>query len=237
MTDIRPRDGTRKTALAPDLRRLDERAARAWTERMAVRPLGDAAYAVDSASGATYVVDLAEHSCTCPDHRIRGETCKHMRRVAIEISTRRAPAPGERRANCAACGVEAFVDEDADPPLCDACRLEPGDVVTDRETDRREAPERPSGEERPVSRETDDRLVVVRVTSDRADDVSVESADTTVADYATNEGYPADDPVVEAVYLADLGPTGDPRQSRRYSFPLSRLVSVEDAALVDLPLP
>jgi len=216
MNDIRPRDGTRKTALAPDLRRLNERAARAWTERMAVRPLGDAAYAVDSASGATYVVDLADHSCSCPDHRIRGETCKHMRRVAIEISTRRVPPPGERRANCAACGVEAFVGEDAEPPLCEACRLDPGDVVTDRETD--------------------DRLVVVRVTPDLADEVSVEGTDTTVADYATNDGYPSDDLVVEAVYLGDLGRTGDPRQSRHYSFPLSRLVGVEDAAFVDLPL-
>ena len=217
MNDIRPRDGTRKTALAPDLRRLNERAARAWTERMAVRPLGDAAYAVDSVSGATYVVDLAEHSCSCPDHRIRGETCKHMRRVAIEISTRRVPPPGERRVNCAACGAEAFVSEDAEPPLCEACRLDPGDVVHDRETD--------------------DRLVVVRVTPDRANDVYVEAADTTVADYATNDGYPSDDLVVEAVYLGDLSRTGDPRQSRHYSFPLSRLVEVEDASLVDLPLP
>jgi hypothetical protein len=184
---------------------------------MAVRPLDDAAYAVDSASGATYVVDLATHSCTCPDHRIRGETCKHMRRVAIEISTRRVPPPGERRANCAACGVESFVDEDTTPPLCDTCRLDPGDVVRDRETD--------------------DRLVVVRVTPDRANEVSIAAADTTVADYATNEGYPSEDLVVEAVYLGDLGRTGDPRLSRQYSFPLSRLDRVDDARFVDLPLP
>jgi len=217
MTDIRPRDGTRKTALAPDLRRLDERAARAWTERMAVRPLDGPTYAVDSDSGATYVVDLAAHSCSCPDHRIRGETCKHMRRVAIEISTRRVPPPGKRRANCGACGVETFADEDADPPLCDTCRLEPGDVVRDRETD--------------------DRMVVVRVTPHRANEVDIPTAGTTVADYATNEGYPSDDLVVEVVYLGDLGRTGDPRQSRQYSFPLSRLDRVDDASFVDLPLP
>ena len=47
---------TEKVALVPDLRSLSERAIRAWTERMAVRPLGDR-YAVDSESGATYVVD------------------------------------------------------------------------------------------------------------------------------------------------------------------------------------
>ena len=30
----------------------------------------------------TYTVDIAEQSCTCPDHIFRGTTCKHMARVA-----------------------------------------------------------------------------------------------------------------------------------------------------------
>ena len=235
MTDIRPRASARKTALAPDLRRLDDRAARAWTERMAVRPLGDARYAVDSQSGATYVVDLDAHTCTCPDHQLREETCKHLRRVAIEISTRRVPPPGKRRATCAACGVETFVASEADrreaserasgetaskesatPPLCETCHLEPGVVVRDRERD--------------------DRLVVVHVTPDRADEVTIAVADCTVAEYEANEGYPADDLVVEAVYLGDLGRTDDPSETRRYSFPRSRLERVDDAALVDTGL-
>ena len=216
MTDIRPRATARKTALAPDLRRMDDRAARAWTERMAVRPLGDARYAVDSQSGATYVVDLDDHSCTCPDHRLREETCKHMRRVAIEISTRRVPPPGKRRATCAACGVDTFAPVDADPPLCGTCLLEPGDIVRDRERD--------------------DRLVVARVTADRADEVTIEAADCTVAEYEANEDYPVDDLVVEAVYLGDLGRVDDPGETRRYSFPLSRLERVDDAALVDTGL-
>lgn len=216
MTDIRPRASARKTALAPDLRRMDDRAARAWTERMAVRPLDGARYAVDSQSGATYVVDLDAHSCTCPDHQLRDETCKHMRRVAIEISTRRVPPPGKRRATCAACGVDTFADVAADPPLCENCRLEPGDIVRDRERD--------------------DRLVVARVTPDRADEVTIAAADCTVAEYEANEGYPADDLVVEAVYLGDLGRGDDPREARRYSFPHSRLERVDDAALVDTGL-
>ena len=176
---------------------------------MAVRPLGEA-YAVDSESGATYVVDPERRSCTCPDHRIRGEVCKHLRRVAIEISTRRVPPPGKRRADCRACGVETFVAADADPPLCADCGLAAGDVVRDRETG--------------------DRLVVVGVTGERADAVRVGPEDRPVADFETNADYPADDPVVRAVYLgayADENP-------RRYSFPRSRLERVDDAALVDV---
>ncbi|MFB6140543.1 MAG: SWIM zinc finger family protein [Halosimplex sp.] len=210
MPDTHAPTTPRKTALAPDVRRLDERAARAWTERMAVRPLGEGRYAVDSQSGATYVVDLTEGSCTCPDYQIRGNRCKHLRRVGIEITSRRVPAPGKRRAECAACGIDAFVPEDDDVDLCAACRLEPGDVVRDREAD--------------------DRLVVARVTPDRADEVVIEGVGETVADYATNEGYPRDDLVVEVVYLSDLARTDTPR---RYSFPISRLERVDDAAIVD----
>jgi hypothetical protein len=230
MTDISPPAPTSKTALAPDVRRLDDRAARAWTERMAVRPRDDGTYAVESESNTTYAVDLDAHTCTCPDHRIRAETCKHMRRVAIEISTRRVPPPGMRWVSCVACGTETLAPADDDSPLCASCRLEPGDVV----------------------RDGDDRLVVVRVTSDRADRVPIEAADCTVAEYGGNESYPDDDPVVEAVYLDDLGaadggrdarPTGerprtgrakhdDPGAVRRYSFPLSRLERVDDAAIV-----
>lgn len=211
MSETRTPTQVRRTALAPDVRRLDERAARAWTERMAVRPLAGGRYAVDSASGATYVVDLSDGSCTCPDYQIRGERCKHLRRVAIEITTRRLPAPGKRAAVCDACGIDTFVPEGEGPPdLCGACRVEPGDVVRDRETD--------------------DRLVVARVTPERAYDVVIEGVGETVADYATNEGYPADDPVVEAVYLGDLARREHPR---RYSFPLSRLERVDDAAVVE----
>ncbi len=203
-----PEEDTR-TALAPDLRKLDERSARAWTEQMAVRHLGGAEYAVDSQSGATYVANLAERTCTCPDHEIRDQQCKHLRRVALEITSRRVPPPGHARAVCDACGTETFVDEDASRPhLCDACYIEPGDVVQDRETG--------------------DRLVVQRVTDERAEDVRIDAADCTVAEYATNRDYPADDLVIEVSYLSDLGR----ERQRAYSFPLSRLAETDDAALV-----
>ncbi|MCU4801855.1 SWIM zinc finger family protein [Halobacteria archaeon HArc-gm2] len=211
MTLIEPHTDARKTALAPDLRRLDDRAARAWTERMAVRPLGEGRYAVDAESGETYVVDLPERSCTCPDNRIRHQHCKHLRRVAIEITSHRVPPPGKTLARCDSCGTETFVGEDAPGPhLCPACSLEPGDVVFDRETG--------------------DRLVVRAVTDRRADEVAIDAADTTVADYPTNEGYPTDDFVVEASYLGDV--TRERTRDRRYSFPLSRLELADDAELV-----
>jgi hypothetical protein len=234
MTLIDPHPEIHRTALAPDLRRLDERATRAWTEEMAVRPLDEGRYAVDSESGATYVVDLRARSCTCPDNRIRGQHCKHLRRVAIEITAHRVPPPGKTWAVCDSCGAETFVDADAAPPhLCSTCHLEPGDVVRDRETG--------------------DRLVVQAVTDRRADEVTIAAADTTVADYPTNDGYPTDDLVVEASYFSDVAreagaaersggaPNGRAgsdttrptrTRNRRYSFPRSRLELVDDAELV-----
>jgi len=91
----RPR-ASRKAPLAPDTAALEDRSARAWTEAMAVRLLPDGRYAVESERGATYVVDLDARRCSCPDHEIRGVRCKHMRRVAIEITAGRLPTPDER---------------------------------------------------------------------------------------------------------------------------------------------
>ncbi|MEF8908344.1 MAG: SWIM zinc finger family protein [Haloarculaceae archaeon] len=206
MTDIEHSATDRKTALAPDLRAMSDRAARAWAERMAVRPLPGGTYAVESGSGATYVVDPEAGSCTCPDSQFRGATCKHRRRVAIEVTTGRVPPPGRRRGTCIACGEEAFVPEEG-PALCPACEFEPGDVVRDRETG--------------------DRVVVERVRAEPADEVPVPDSGPTVADYPTNEGYPADDPVVEAVYLRRWRD----EDARVYRFPHSRLAATGAAML------
>ncbi|MFB6163686.1 MAG: SWIM zinc finger family protein [Haloarculaceae archaeon] len=199
-----------KTALAPDLGGLDPRARRAWRERMSVTPIGGGCYLVDAESGETYAVDLLEDRCTCPDHQYRREQCKHLRRVAIEITQGRVPPPGERLADCAHCHRDSFVPETADPPLCDDCRLEAGDVVRDRERG--------------------DRLVVRRVLPDRADEFAIRDRDQTVAEYEGNAGYPDDDLVVEVVYLEDAARRDD---SREYAFPYSRLRRVDDAQLVD----
>jgi hypothetical protein len=195
MTHTRNTPASRKESLAPDLDGMRERATRAWTERMAVSALGDGRYAVDSQSGATYTVDLPQKRCSCPDHAIRGERCKHLRRVAIEITEGRVPPPGLRAADCLACGREAFVSEDTRLPLCDFCAFDPGERVRDRETG--------------------DLLIVVRTTDRRADEVEIEALDSTVAAHPTNRAYDPAEPVVEAVY---------PGSDHHYSFPRSRLV-------------
>jgi hypothetical protein len=169
---------------------------------MAVTATGEATYTVESASGETYTVDLDDSTCTCPDHEIRDERCKHLRRVAIEINQGLVPPPGKVREPCAACGEAAFVDPDADLPLCLDCHLEPGDTVRDRETD--------------------DILVVAAVTDRHADAVPIEDGKT-VADYATNAAYPDDDLVVEAVYPFSDAPETPFEELPRYAFPISRL--------------
>ena len=201
MTHAENPPASQPSPLAPDVRALDERSRRAWTESMAVRPLADGRYAVDSESGATYVVDLGRGHCSCPDSEIRGELCKHARRVAIEINQGRLPAP-RRTATCAACGRETAVATDDEPVLCSDCRVEPGDLVYDRE------------------RGPDVPMLVVAVTDRRADEVPIPEADTTVARYGDNRRYPASDPVVEVVYPRSVRPERPPR---RYSFPISRL--------------
>jgi len=176
---------------------------------MAVTTLSGGCYTVATEHGE-YTVDLPGRRCTCPDHRYRHERCKHIRRVAIEINLERVPAPGQRRADCAVCEREAFVPETVEPPLCDDCRLDPGDVAVDRETG--------------------DTLVVRGIRPEHADEHVIEATGKTVAAHDTNERYPADDLVVDVVYLGDELRTREPRV---YAFPYSRLRRVADAAVVD----
>ena len=196
MTHTRNTPASRKESLAPDLDRVPERAARAWTERMAVSALGEGRYAVESQSGRTYAVSLPRTRCSCPDHEIRGERCKHLRRVALEITAGRVPPPGFRATDCLACGRAAFVPEETRLPLCPSCAFDPDERVRDRETG--------------------DLLTVVRTTDRRADEVEIDGLAYTVAAHPTNRAYDPGEPVVEAVY---------PGSDRRYSFPHSRLVS------------
>jgi hypothetical protein len=173
---------------------------------MAVRPLRDRRYVV-ATDGGVYVVDVERRRCSCPDHAVRGAHCKHLRRVAIEITERRVPAPHERPAVCAVCGDETFVPFDATgPQLCDRHTHRPGDVVVDRETDA--------------------ELVVVAATNRRADRVETQEG-RLVADYGTNRRYGGHEPVVEATYLDDRRPR------RRYHFPASRLRPAPNASSSD----
>lgn len=84
---------TQKSPLAPNTELLDPRSARAWTEPMSVRRLPDGRYVIETDSGGTYVVDLEEALCSCPDHEIRKTRCKHLRRVAIEVTRGQVEPP------------------------------------------------------------------------------------------------------------------------------------------------
>ncbi|WP_418282317.1 hypothetical protein [Halorubrum sp. DTA98] len=186
----------------------EDRSTRARTESMTVRPLRDRRYVVETAGG-TYVVALDAGTCTCPDHAIRGSHCKHLRRVAMEVTDGTVPAPDERVGVCAVCGGETFVPSAATgPALCEDHGHDPGAIVRDRETG--------------------NRLVVLAVTDERADEYRTEE-NRIIASYPTNADYGAHEPVVEAVYVESLRPESDGRgitDAKRYGFPASRLVRV-----------
>ncbi len=177
------------------------RARRARVEPMAVRPLRDGRYAVETdGDGETYVVDLDATTCTCPDHEIRGRRCKHLRRVALEVTARLVPPPGRRTAVCAVCGGRAFVPTTArGPALCVRHTHRPGRPVVDRETG--------------------DRLLVVAATGARADRVETDEG-RLVADYPSNAEYGRHEPVFRAVYVDALRRDGPVSV---YAFPASRL--------------
>lgn len=195
----------------PDGPRTGGRTARAHAEPMTVRPLRDGRYVVET-EGGTYVVDLDDGTCTCPDHAIRGARCKHLRRVAMDVSDGHVPAPDQRASACAVCGRRLFVPIRADGAhLCERHDRAPGDIVRDRETG--------------------GLLVVTRRTIERADEYRTDE-DRLVADYPTNDGYGRHEPVVLAVYLAA---TGD--GVRRYAFPASRLARVDADVAARLAVP
>ncbi len=196
------------TLPAPSTDTLEQRSRRARTEPMSVLPLGDGLYEVESASDHTYLVDLTGGRCTCPDHVFRGVRCKHIRRVAIEITDGRTPPPGELAVQCHDCETAVFVDEDdadSGPVYCDDHAIWPGDTVVDRETG--------------------DRLTVVDVSDRRADAVRIETTGRTVAEYGTNEAYDPDVPVVGAIYPhASVKANGVvPASLQVYVFPRTRL--------------
>lgn len=177
---------------------------------MAVRPLRGGRYAVDT-DGGTYVVALEAQTCTCPDHQIRDARCKHLRRVAIEVTENRVPSPEQRTAICAVCGDPTFVPVSATgPQLCERHAPTPGDLVRDRESGK--------------------LLIVTELTSDRADRRIVEERDQSIADFESNANYGGHEAVIEAVYVPARLPvdgTLDLSERKRYGFPASRLVPVD----------
>ncbi|GGL46333.1 SWIM zinc finger family protein [Halocalculus aciditolerans] len=196
----------RKTPLSPG-GPTATRADRARSEPMAVEPLGGGRYDVVTHDDHVYTVTLPESRCTCPDSKYRGENCKHIRRVAIDVTERRVPAPGQEETPCADCGAATFTPEDDDTlAYCPRCTLRPGTYVRDRERG--------------------DVLVVRDTTSERADETAIPGADHTVASYPTNGEYAANDVVVDVLYPlgSDVDPADlDARRLRSYAFPRGRL--------------
>jgi hypothetical protein len=182
------------------------RSERAVREPMAVYALrDDDQYLVDT-DGGTYVVDLESDTCTCPDHAIRGNRCKHLRRVDMEVGVGRVPAPGERVAACAVCGGGVYVSaRETGAFLCGDHHPTTGLFVRNRETDK--------------------LLVVTGVTTTRADEYRT-TEDRLISEYETNADYGDHEPVVEAVYAGNAvgspGPLGVSGR-RTYGFPASRL--------------
>ncbi|WP_435348295.1 SWIM zinc finger family protein [Haloarchaeobius sp. HRN-SO-5] len=188
--------------------RLDPRSRRARTEAMAVEPLGSGRYSVTTEHG-TYLVDTPAGRCTCPDHTFRGARCKHLRRVAIEITEGTVPPPDHVAVDCAVCATRTFVPPDEpEPHFCDLHRLTRGDLARDRETG--------------------STVLVVDVSSRRADEVPIRGKGCTVAEYATNGAYAPDEPVVAAVFpsVSTTGEGVSPETLRVYAFPASRLERV-----------
>lgn len=70
---------------------VEQRTIRALEESMTVlstdgTPIHDSetdVVSVISSSGSTYIVDIRERTCTCPDHQHNGHICKHTRRARM----------------------------------------------------------------------------------------------------------------------------------------------------------
>lgn len=198
--------GSELTALSPG-GSTATRADRARSERMAVTAIGGGQYDVATEFDTRYTVDLPRSTCTCPDYRHRDARCKHLRRVAIDVTEGRVPPPGQREDACTSCERPVYVSEDEPTPVyCTECTLETGRFVRDRERG--------------------DLLVVARTTRKRANEVEVPGWDTTVADYPTNRDYPESDLVVEVLYPISAGIAPEDltaRDLKKYAFPRSRL--------------
>lgn len=59
---------------------------RAEREQMRLVPIDDATLLVESESGNTYLLDMETQPprCSCPDHRYRGVSCKHLLKALQE---------------------------------------------------------------------------------------------------------------------------------------------------------
>ncbi|GBD17682.1 hypothetical protein HRbin27_00166 [bacterium HR27] len=90
----------------------------------------DGVYCVLNGEGYAYLVNLAQESCTCPDHQYRakklGIPCKHL--IAAQLVRERQQDGGRgakprRRYQCDRCGAVEESDTDLTGQRCRRCLL------------------------------------------------------------------------------------------------------------------
>jgi len=90
----------------------------------------DGVYCVLNGEGDAYLVNLAQESCTCPDHQYRarklGIPCKHL--IAAQLVRERHQDGGRgakprRRYQCDVCGAVEETDDDLTGTRCRRCLL------------------------------------------------------------------------------------------------------------------
>lgn len=87
--DALSREAYHEHVTAPE---KEKRRQRARTEDMRIEPVGSDQFRVKD----TYVVDLDDESCTCPNYRHRGRPCKHIYAVKQIRDNRRPNVDSER---------------------------------------------------------------------------------------------------------------------------------------------
>ena len=81
---------------------IETRTRRALEEHMTVDPNAPEVKGADDmimvTSTSSYIVDLKQKSCSCPDNTHRGSHCKHLRRA--EFAMGREPIPAKAAVEC-----------------------------------------------------------------------------------------------------------------------------------------
>ncbi len=84
-----------------------------------IHRFGTGLYRVPSCSGGGYyTVDYLEETCTCPDHEIRRENCKHILCVGILKASRRSGVREVRTLRVAAGDPFAYAAKRGGCPSC-----------------------------------------------------------------------------------------------------------------------
>lgn len=180
---------------------------RAWFEPMTVNRLDGRRWVVEDTGDTGHVVTLDRGECTCPAHRRGASPCRHVRRIAMAVNGGRYSPPERSSARSPRANGAGPTRTGTRTRSPGERGIEPGTVVFDRE--------------RPAA----PPMLVVGVSDERADEVTVPGDGRSVAEYGRNRRYDPADRVVDVVYPHAVGGATEPP---RYSFPVSRLETRDD---------